>query len=131
MLFNVLVSDDSRMMKTRPIGFVGNKYSLGCLSGGDTSWYYKNTASHPIATDDNMLRFDSITAKQTGDYYCYGRYPTTNKHFIAKQTVILYGECISHYNYTSCFFEHGLGISMNSFRMFVDKSFLMLSIGKR
>jgi len=80
-----------KIMTSRPIGFVGQKYSLGCLSGGNTTWYHKSPVSYPIATG-NILKFDRITSEQAGDYYCHGLQSDSSKLFIAKHKVILYSK---------------------------------------
>ena len=99
---NYTVSDDS---KIRPIH--GKKTPLGsqtiiyCDSEGSSKWMFKT--SIPQSNVSLNIDFGQLSStiyinrvKQihTGEYYCYGQYHESSKHFVAISRLKVYGECM-------------------------------------
>ena len=92
-LIYTTVRDDTRIKPSSTIeANVGSVVVIIC-DGMNAMWYYDSTNMDPISTS-NTLKFDTVKSQQGGYYYCYGRYPTDNRNFLAKAELLLYGKKI-------------------------------------
>ena len=85
-------ADDS---KIRPhIGRVdiGKTLDIVCNSNGNTKWFHTYLSSLPVLYDDNKYLIKSAHQNQEGNYYCYGKYKNTKRHFLAKTLIKVYGK---------------------------------------
>ena len=73
---------------------VGDSVSFTCQSD-DIKWYFEKLkyfpTSTPISTYKNY-HIRQVTNVNSGNYFCYGKYPDNSKHFLAKATLTVYGK---------------------------------------
>ena len=85
------VADDTKILPSRMKGNLGNRARMGCISKGETRWYYKSTDSPPISRN-NVLSLKELTLDHAGHYFCYGLFFDRLKHFLAKSYMKVYGK---------------------------------------
>ena len=86
--------DFTKIFPTANTADVGGQVSLTCQSD-DVQWFYENIKYLPTSSPisfHNTYRIDQVTVDNSGTYFCYGKYPETSKHFLAKATLTVYGK---------------------------------------
>lgn len=73
---------------------VGRSIKIDCY-GDDISWYFEQSKFHPQSppiSKGGTLRINSATIEDAGNYFCYGKSLESDKMFLAKSTVVVYGK---------------------------------------
>lgn len=91
------VQDDEQITPSVWGTIPGGSITFTCNAAEDIRWFNKT-----LRTDDERTEYHSrlytinvITVKDTGYYYCYGRYYRRNRHFLARAKLKVYGMSVS------------------------------------
>ena len=87
----VAVEDNSRILPAHTSGRVGHPARLDCLSDGDVIWYHETPQSSPWSRKASLI-FNALTVADSGEYFCYGLYENSDRHFLAKAEIDLVGK---------------------------------------
>ena len=87
------MKDDNKIKPSKLKSDVGEKASFKCDSEVDVQWYFKSTQGEPIEWGTNLI-FQELKSRQSGYYYCYGKYPKKKHYFLAKAELKVYGNYV-------------------------------------
>ena len=87
-------NDSTKIFPAANSADVGGQATFFCQSD-DVKWYYERKKTNPMSTPlslVNKYQIEDVVIKDSGNYFCYGKYPENSKHFLAKATLTVYGK---------------------------------------
>lgn len=78
---------------------IGGQASFACTVTKEMRWYHEVSRflplSLPIAYVQQVIEIKSVKLSDSGNYFCYGKQPSNDRHFLARAQLIVYGKLFS------------------------------------
>ena len=106
--YYILDEDNNQVSPPEMRVNVKGQASFYCHSSGDTMWFFGQNIVHnnpKMSIDNKTLTFDEVDLRHIGKYLCYGLYPSSTIHFVAKTMLYVYGEPILQHTIILLFYK--------------------------
>jgi len=92
--FFLIVRDNSIINPSIKHRDIGKKVIWKCPSPSPV-WYFESSEAHPKSFPiywKKSYKIPFLKPHHSGFYFCYGKYPNSDRHFLAKGELIIYGK---------------------------------------